>query len=371
MNIKKQLKDGAKQVLPDEKVKEDIKYRLGIGEERTDEVELGGVKAKLARKKPIVIAAAFILAAAIVVCAFIPLMRGSTDTPIGPDPVPPPIDDVFGELSSTEEVYGFSAATAGIVITGMDGAQNSPLASPAKKAARSYGRESIDDEATIATINGYMELVESLISGENFSVKGGENTDAGYDYDYVMQVTYSDFLGEERDSGRIYYNRAHEDTEYDDDEVETTYTLEGVMVLGGEEYPLYGTHKSESEADESENEYEMRVYLGENSYILVEQTVESEEGESEIEYRYTLIENGRRVSRTTFEYETEHDETELMMTVEESGKEPETFAFEREDGEIAIRLGGASGEVTYIVRIENGQYVYYRGDRETGRGDRD
>ena len=153
--------------------------------------------------------------------------------------------------------------------------------------------------------------------------------------------------------------------------METTYTLEGVMVLGGEEYPLYGTHKSESEEDESENEYEMRVYLGENSYILVEQTVESEEGESEIEYCYTLIENGRKVSRTTFEYETEHDETELVMTVEESGKQPETFAFEREDGEIAIRLGGASGEVTYIVRIENGQYVYYRGDRETGRGDRD
>ena len=369
MDIKKQLKDGAKQVLPDEKVKEEIKYRLGIGEERTDEVELGGVKAKLARKKPIVIAAAFILAAAIVVCAFIPLMRGNTETTVpggGDDP-----GGVFGELSSAEEVYGFSAATAGIVITGMDGAQSSPLASLARKAARSYGRESIDDEATIATINGYMELVESLISGENFSVKGGENTDAGYDYDYVMQVTYSDFLGEERDSGRIYYNRTHENTEHDDDETETTYTLEGVMVLDGGEYPLYGTHKSESEEDESENEYEMRVYLGENSYILVEQTMESEEGESEIEYCYTLIENGRKVSRTTFEYETEHDETELMMTVEESGKEPETFAFEREDGEIAIRLGGASGEVTYIVRIENGQYVYYRGDRETGRGDRD
>ena len=253
----------------------------------------------------------------------------------------------------------------------MDGAQSSPLASLARKAARSYGRESIDDEATIATINGYMELVESLISGENFSVKGGENTDAGYDYDYVMQVTYSDFLGEERDSGRIYYNRTHENTEHDDDETETTYTLEGVMVLDGGEYPLYGTHKSESEEDESENEYEMRVYLGENSYILVEQTMESEEGESEIEYCYTLIENGRKVSRTTFEYETEHDETELVMTVEESGKQPETFAFEREDGDIVIRLGGASGEVTYIVRIENGQYVYYRGDRETGRGDRD
>ena len=30
MNIKKMLKDGAKDVLPDEKVKENIKYRMGI-----------------------------------------------------------------------------------------------------------------------------------------------------------------------------------------------------------------------------------------------------------------------------------------------------------------------------------------------------
>ena len=50
MNIKKLLKSGAKDVLPDEKIKEDIKLRVGIeGDER--EAELGGIKAKIKNNK--------------------------------------------------------------------------------------------------------------------------------------------------------------------------------------------------------------------------------------------------------------------------------------------------------------------------------
>ena len=45
-DIKKLLKDSAQDVLPDEKVRRDIKYRLGIDDEEK-EVELGGVKAKI------------------------------------------------------------------------------------------------------------------------------------------------------------------------------------------------------------------------------------------------------------------------------------------------------------------------------------
>lgn len=378
MNIKKLLKSGAKDVLPDEKIKEDIKLRVGIeGDER--EVELGGIKAKLKNNKKLVAAAACVLAAAIIVCAFIPLMPGgnSSTNPNNPGNIG------FGELSSAEEVYGFSAATAGMVISGMDeavaAAANTVTRAKAavatgksEKSANKTDGGQIDDEQTIATLNGYMELVEGLISGNNFTVEGGKNPQEKYSqYEYVMSVSYTDMLGQQRDSGTIYYNRTHESTERDDDESETTYSLEGVMVLGGEEYRLSGTHVTESEEGDSENEYEMFVYL-DDGYILVEQSVESEEGENEIEYSYTLFSKGVQVSRTTFEYEQENGgETELIMTVKESGKQPEIFAFENEDGEITIRLGGAAGDVVYNVKIIGGQYVYFRGGRETGRGDRD
>lgn len=378
MNIKKLLKSGAKDVLPDEKIKEDIKLRVGIeGDER--EAELGGIKAKIKNNKKLVAAAACVLAAAIIVCAFIPLMPGgnSSTNPNNPGNIG------FGELSSAEEVYGFSAATAGMVISGMEDAsaaaanavtraKTAVATGKSEKSANKTDGGQIDDEQTIATLNGYMELVEGLISGNNFTVEGGKNPQEKYSqYEYVMSVSYTDMLGQQRDSGTIYYNRTHESTERDDDESETTYSLEGVMVLGGEEYRLSGTHVSESEEGDSENEYEMFVYL-DDGYILVEQSVESEEGENEIEYSYTLFSKGVQVSRTTFEYEQENgDETELIMTVKESGKQPEIFAFENEDGEITIRLGGAAGNVVYNVKIIGGQYVYFRGGRETGRGDRD
>ena len=378
MNIKKLLKSGAKDVLPDEKIKEDIKLRVGIeGDER--EAELGGIKAKIKNNKKLVAAAACVLAAAIIVCAFIPLMPGgnSSTNPNNPGNIG------FGELSSAEEVYGFSAATAGMVISGMDDAvaaaanavtraKTAVATGKSEKSANKTDGGQIDDEQTIAMLNGYMELVEGLISGNNFTVEGGKNPQEKYSqYEYVMSVSYTDMLGQQRDSGTIYYNRTHESTERDDDESETTYSLEGVMVLGGEEYRLSGTHVSESEEGDSENEYEMFVYL-DDGYILVEQSVESEEGENEIEYSYTLFSKGVQVSRTTFEYEQENGgETELIMTVKESGKQPEIFAFENEDGEITIRLGGAAGDVVYNVKIIGGQYVYFRGGRETGRGDRD
>lgn len=378
MNIKKLLKSGAKDVLPDEKIKEDIKLRVGIeGDER--EAELGGIKAKIKNNKKLVAAAACVLAAAIIVCAFIPLMPGgnSSTNPNNPGNIG------FGELSSAEEVYGFSAATAGMVISGMDDAvaaaanavtraKTAVATGKSEKSANKTDGGQIDDEQTIATLNGYMELVEGLISGNNFTVEGGKNPQEKYSqYEYVMSVSYTDMLGQQRDSGTIYYNRTHESTERDDDESETTYSLEGIMVLGGEEYRLSGTHVSESEEGDSENEYEMFVYL-DDGYILVEQSVESEEGENEIEYSYTLFSKGVQVSRTTFEYEQENSgETELIMTVKQSGKQPEIFAFENEDGEITIRLGGAAGDVVYNVKIIGGQYVYFRGGRETGRGDRD
>ncbi|HIQ66602.1 MAG TPA: hypothetical protein IAB25_06025 [Candidatus Coproplasma stercoravium] len=378
MNIKKLLKSGAKDVLPDEKIKEDIKQRVGIeGDER--EAELGGIKAKIKNNKKLVAAAACVLAAAIIVCAFIPLMPGgnSSTNPNNPGNIG------FGELSSAEEVYGFSAATAGMVISGMDDAvaaaanavtraKTAVATGKSEKSANKTDGGQIDDEQTIAKLNDYMELVEGLISGNNFTVEGGKNPQEKYSqYEYVMRVSYTDMLGQQRDSGTIYYNRTHESTERDDDESETTYSLEGVMVLGGEEYRLSGTHVSESEEGDSENEYEMFVYL-DDGYILVEQSVESEEGENEIEYSYTLFSKGVQVSRTTFEYEQENGgETELIMTVKESGKQPEIFAFENEDGEITIHLGGAAGDVVYNVKIIGGQYVYFRGGRETGRGDRD
>ena len=387
-DIEKLLKQAAKDVLPDDGVKKDIIYKLGI-EENEKEVELGGIRAKLAGHKKVVAACACGLAAVIAVCAFIPLMLKSGNKLV------PPSHPGQIQISASEEVYGFSAATAGMIISGAGasagtmsatamtaGTMSASTTTAVTKAATTMsagkslgalaqgytnsGRDQIDDEQTIATINGYMNLVESLISGQNFTVAAYENTTGEYLYKYMMTTSYTDVLGVTHDGGTIHYNRTHEETEYDDGETETEYRIEGIMVLDGVEYPIHGESKSESDGGESEEEYELYVEMGKSSYILVEQSLENEDGESEIEYSYTVYENGKRVSRTTFEYEQEGNETELLMTTDE-GNGQQIFAFEREGNEIVIRIGGVNGQEAYIVRIIDGQYVYYRGDKEIDR----
>ena len=58
------------------------------------------------------------------------------------------------------------------------------------------------------------------------------------------------------------------------------------------------------------------------------------------------------------------------MVLEENGKK-QAFYFGNEDGEITIRVDGSGKEVTYIVRIVRGEYVYFRDGSEVDREDRD
>lgn len=180
MNVKKMLKDGAKQILPDDKLKEQIKYRMGIDGE--EEVSLGAVKAK--RRNRVIIAASCGLAAVIAVCAFIPLMlrRDDGHTPATPsDP-----GNIFGELSTADEIYGFSAASALAMLGGMQ-----PEGAAAMSAVS--GRAADDGDAeNIEKINGYMQVVESLTSGKGYTVTGGENGGAYPEYGYVMKISYTE-----------------------------------------------------------------------------------------------------------------------------------------------------------------------------------
>ena len=370
-DIKKLLKDSAQDVLPDEKVRRDIKYRLGIDDEKK-EVELGGVKAKIYNHRKAIALCACLLAAVIVVCAFIPLMKKSEN--------PGNLPGTGHTLSASEEVYGFSAATAGIVMGNMQSAESATASAKKVSATLNYAAgagnkavlsraQAVDDEQIISTINGYMELVETLIYGSGFDVSGGDNTAAEYDYDFVMSVTYNGADGTQKSGGIIYYNRSLEHSEYEDDESEQYYSLEGIMVLDGSEYRLEGTHLTESEEDGAENEYRLKIDMGAGRTMLVEQKTESEEGESEGEYHYILYEEGahgrREIASTHFVYEQEDEdnELELNLTIKESGKQDEIFIFEREDDEIYIRLSGSENAVYRAVR-EDGKFVYYRGETQ-------
>lgn len=296
-------------------------------------------------------------------------------------------NEKFNELNTTESVYGFSAASAGMIISSMNAAgttarisQPAGLAPVSRTSARRVSATNLSssaddvesapveetpdipekpseqpsDSAETAELERYMALVESLLSDGGFDFSSQTSDREGYAEKTV--ISYKDMKGDAHDYV-MYFNQilTKSETDESDGETEENYSIKGVMVIDGADYEISGERKKESEEGESEIETEFVVNLGENRYIRVEQSVETEEGESEQEYCYSVYENGKLVERSAFSYETEENETELKMTSFKDGK-TQVLYFERESekGEevIEIHVGDGKHGKGYIVRIE-------------------
>ena len=290
----------------------------------------------------------------------------------------------FGELDTPEEIYGFSAASAGMLISAMDtGAASTAAESTDIPADPGTGEtpanpgtgtevpsEPVVDSVT-AELDGYMALVESLLSDGGFNVTTEASDREGYQVKSV--VTYRDMHGNAI-GYTMYYNEVlipdYDDDDDDDrDEIEEEYYIEGIMIVDGAEYPIRGERSSESEPGESEEETEFIVTLSSTRRMVVEQSVETEDGEHEREYNYVIYEGRKVIERSTFEYEVEYGETEIEMTHYKDGVNT-VFFFDKEmrHGKevIRIRVGStASPTASYIVNlVENADgttsYTYER-----------
>ena len=303
---------------------------------------------------------------------------------------------------NSEQVYSFSALSAGTLISSMNGgsaaqtAKALGLSSPVNAAA-------VTDEETVSELNGYMHLVESILSDGAYSVNAEQSDREGYSVKET--ILYRDMLGNTLEYV-LYYNeigpgaktagyavskdfddRDDDDRDddrdvdrYDDDrdEAEKEYRIEGIMLIDGAEYAVRGEKESETDGDETENETNFTVVLDEaaNSYLRVQYSSETETGEAEQEYTYSVYENGTLQERCSLDYEEEHDETEIELGLYDKATGSTTrFFFERDDRNgIIIRVGDRNAAQSYRVTIEadeNGgtKYVYeYAGGRlEYGR----
>lgn len=291
----------------------------------------------------------------------------------------------FGELDTPEEIYGFSAASAGMLISAMNGDAAATAAAESTDIPRDPGTgetpadpgtgteipsEPVVDSVT-AELDGYMALVESLLSDGGFNVTTEASDREGYQVKSV--VTYRDMHGNAI-GYTMYYNEVlipdYDDDDDDDrDEIEEEYYIEGIMIVDGAEYPIRGERSSESEPGESEDETEFIVTLSSTRRMVVEQSVETEGGEHEREYNYVIYEGRNVIERSTFEYEVEYGETEIEMTHYKDDVNT-VFFFDKEmrHGKevIRIRVGStASPTASYIVNlVENADgttsYTYER-----------
>lgn len=362
-DIKKMLKAQAKNVLPDEKLKENIKHELGYDAGTADALVLaradGGTEEKKGKHKvmiPLVALAAILLVLAIV----LPLVLPGTVSPL-----PLPGGNKFADITNADSFYAYGAASVGSILAS-EGETSS---------VRAMKDESAREEKHIETVNRYMALVEGLLSEDSIEATAvaGE-----YGYSFGMKIGYTDLLGEAAHY-TLYFDKIFLSAEQEKDEKEEEYAIEGVLEAEGRTYPVRGNYETESEEDETEGELFFRAYLdeAESSYIEVTQEYESEneDGEQEVEreYVYSRYENGRRVERTTVEYESEEGELELKLTIEQEDVRDElVFESAHRDGEtVLLAEGKLSGEdVRFTVYIREGGYHYVFDDGSSSDHDR-
>ena len=94
-------------------------------------------------------------------------------------------------FDTAEEIYGFSAASAGTLISSMNG--GSALQTAAAKSLALQGE--VTDAETIDELNRYMALVESLLADGGFQMREERSDREGYAV--KMTVSYRDLAGEQ------------------------------------------------------------------------------------------------------------------------------------------------------------------------------
>ena len=284
-DVKNILQQQSASILPDSSVKDQVKRDLGIYPQREAQaVYAQGGTTSVKTRITWMTAVAIVLIVAIVLTAV--LMSLPSGSPI----TPPYVEDKFQNITSADEFYAYGATSVGALLSGQS---TSTAVTAALANMGKYGGKPTDSQ--LQSVNGYMLLVEQLMSEEGITEKVvllQEGDEMYSQYTYRMDVSFTDLSGN-KTTYTMYYNTIaltesdrdddHDDRPNDDDEVEENYAIDGVLMLGSNQYTVEGRYESENQTDETESEMWFRAYLDAENYIEVKQENESETEENETE----------------------------------------------------------------------------------------
>lgn len=372
-DVKKILKEDWQQVKPSERVRSETKRALfGVDTESEQHtVKSYGMRRSTWHRAIGAVAAAVIVA--IVVTAVLVWLPPKGGEPVGPGG-DPTIPDGGGQgvTVAYAEAYGFSAMSSGMVLLKHDrGTQEAAIASVesgarlASGAAQSTLPSAVtpeEDRALIERIDGYMELVESILAGGGLQVTAAESDRAGYQM--MLKTELRDLEGRQSVM-TLYYNERL----YEQDKEEREYRLEGVMELDGTEYTVSGVRSVETEDGESEEELEFVARSADGTRVEVE--LETEAGEQE--YSYTIYNaRGDVIDSFSIEAEQERGRTEVELLLGADRATGIRF-YEEERGGVRTIVGtiaqnGVQRDFVVTVRRNPStgeeQYEYTIGEQE-------
>ena len=400
-NVKKIMAKHKSEILPDKKIKDNVRRELGFdGAQYTAAYAHGGEQTADVRRNKIIVLCAAALAVVLLLGAIIPALMKNRK------PITPSVSNKFAQITDAASFYAYGAASVGTLLASSDSLPTVRKLSDSLPTVRKLSASAETEKSRLTTVNRYMSLVESLLSEQNIvsNMISGERG-----YRYGMTVKHTDLHGNEI-SYRLYYDKYPTVTESEDknyygvtrddkiselkisdgespdykayngykidneynieknnDKTEKDYSIKGVLLIGGAEYFVEGVYETENDGGESESELYFKAFTNaeKTSYIEVRQKHEretkSDETEIEQEYVYSVYVDGVLTERTEIEYETEKDELELKMSVTKGG-ETETILFkgEFENGERILRARGkVNGQtVSFRVYVLNDGYRY-------------
>lgn len=413
-NVKKIMAKHKSEILPDKKIKDNVRRELGFdGAQYSAAYAHGGEQTADVRRNKIIVLCAAVLAVVLLLGAIIPALIKNRK------PITPSVSNKFAQITDAASFYAYGAASVGTLLASSDSLPTVRKLSASLPTVRKLSASAETEKSRLATVNRYMSLVESLLSEKNIvsNMISGERG-----YRYGMTVKHTDLHGNEI-SYRLYYDKYPTTTESEDknyyginrndkiselkisdgespdykayngykvdndfninennDKTEKDYSIKGILLIGGAEYFVEGVYETENDGGETENELYFKAFTNaeKTSYIEVRQKHEretkSDETEIEQEYVYSVYVDGVLTERTEIEYETEKDELELKMSVTKGG-ETETLLFkgEFENGERILRARGkVNGQtVSFRVYVLNDGYRYVFDDGSFSDFERD
>lgn len=188
-------------------------------------------------------------------------------------------------------------------------------------------------------------------------------------YNFVMNISVPNTNGGV-DEFKMYYNETETKTnkEIEDAslEVEVSTKLEGIMVVSGDVFDVYGEREFETEGNESESsiEFTTKSKTNPNNFIKISQEVEN----NEVEFEYEIYKDGIKVSESEFEIEQEKNHTVVELEFKNSNQNKATYKLIKGNNSNEFNVtykNGATTDTLKIVMLENAfEFTYSNGFTE-------
>ena len=188
-------------------------------------------------------------------------------------------------------------------------------------------------------------------------------------YNFVMNISVPNTNGGV-DEFKMYYNETETKTnkEIEDAslEVEVSTKLEGIMVVSGDVFDVYGEREFETEGNESESsiEFTTKSKTNPNNFIKISQEVEN----NEVEFEYEIYKDGIKVSESEFEIEKEKNHTVVELEFKNSNQNKATYKLIKGNNSNEFNVtykNGATTDTLKIVMLENAfEFTYSNGFTE-------